>query len=45
MFFGPSPWTERFGFPTLAILFLAWTLALGVLIWRNADKNSLAALE
>jgi hypothetical protein len=34
-FAGASAWTERYGFQTLAILFLLWTLALGLLLWRE----------
>ncbi len=37
-FFGASAWTEGLGFQALAILFLAWTVVLGVLLWRNSDK-------
>jgi len=37
-FLGASAWTERVGFPALAILFLAWTVLLGVLLWRNPEK-------
>lgn len=39
-FLGASAWTERYGFQTLAILFLAWTLALGALLWRGAYERS-----
>jgi hypothetical protein len=38
-FLGAGAWTQRFGFPALAILFLAWTFAMGVLLWRNSEKN------
>ncbi len=34
-FTGPTGWTERLGFPLLAILTLAWTLGLAVLLWRS----------
>jgi hypothetical protein len=34
-FSGASSWTERYGFQTLAILFLLWTLVLGLLLWRE----------
>jgi hypothetical protein len=34
-FSGASAWTERYGFQTLASLFLLWTLALGLLLWRE----------
>lgn len=34
-FSGASAWTERYGFQTLATLFLLWTLALGLLLWRE----------
>lgn len=37
-FLGASAWTERYGFQTLAILFLAWTLALGALLWRDSRQ-------
>ncbi len=34
-FSGASSWTDRYGFQTLAILFLVWTLVLGLLLWRE----------
>jgi hypothetical protein len=34
-FSGASAWTERYGFQILAFLFLLWTLALGLLLWRE----------
>lgn len=37
-FSGASDWTERYGFQTLAILFLAWTLVLGVVLWRGSHE-------
>lgn len=37
-FSGASDWTERYGFQTLAILFLVWTLVLGVLLWRGSHE-------
>lgn len=37
-FLGANAWTEGFGFQALAILFLVWTVVLGVLLWRNSDK-------
>lgn len=39
-FLGASAWTERYGFQTLAILFLAWTLALGAVLWRESDEHA-----
>lgn len=44
-FFGASAWTERFGFPALAILFLAWTVILGALLWRNSDKHAVLSVN
>lgn len=33
-FAGANPWTEKLGFPILAILTLVWTVVLGGFLWR-----------
>ena len=38
-FLGASAWTERMGFPVLAIATLLWTVLLGGVLWRTAGAR------
>jgi hypothetical protein len=38
-FLGQSAWTEKIGFPIVAIATLVWVFVLGVLLWRTAGTN------